>query len=187
MGNPSISLRFTIFLSLSLSVTPFVLSLNYNKQSRPPPSQSPIPKATASDLLNLLGSKSQASAVNPSVAKELESCFKFLVPFNPSRSIVKCSSRRILRSNRFSDRHRREEDELVWWPPQSVLELARLAVDSGGDPGAIHRTLDPAVIPVSFISLLELVNIRLDGLNYCFINIIRYVFEDITSICNELF
>lgn len=62
-----------------------------------------------------------------------------------------------MRSSRFDDRSRREEDELVWWPPQSVLELARLAVDSGGDPGAIHRTLDPAIIPVSFISLLELV------------------------------
>lgn len=141
MANPSISLRFTVFLSLSLSVTPFALSPNYNKQS-------PISKATPSDLLNLLGSKSQASAVNPSSAKELKSCFKFLVPFNPIRSNVQCSSRRSLRSSGFGNRSRREEDELVWWPPASVLELARLAVDSGGDPGAIHRTLDPAVIPI---------------------------------------
>ncbi|CAK9328381.1 unnamed protein product [Citrullus colocynthis] len=141
MGNPSISLRFTIFLSLSLSITPFALSPNYNKPS-------PIPKATPSDLLNLLGSKSQASTVNPSVAKELKSCFKFLVPFHPTPSFAKCSSRRSLRSIRFDNRRRREEDELVWWPPQSVLELARLAVDSGGDPGAIHRALDPAIIPI---------------------------------------
>lgn len=150
MGNPSISLRFTIFLSLSLSVTPFALSPNYHKRSSPPPSQSPIPRATPSDLLNLLGSKPQASAVNPSVAQELKSCLKFLVPFHPS------SRRRSLRSNRFSGRirSRRDEDELVWWPPESVLELARLAVDSGGDPGAIHRALDPAVIPVSVISFL---------------------------------
>lgn len=147
MGNPSISLRFTIFLSLSLSITPFALSPNYNKPS-------PIPKATPSDLLNLLGSKSQASTVNPSVAKELKSCFKFLVPFHPTPSFAKCSSRRSLRSTRFDNRRRREEDELVWWPPQSVLELARLAVDSGGDPGAIHRALDPAIIPVSFMYLL---------------------------------
>ena len=28
------------------------------------------------------------------------------------------------------------------------MELARLAVDSGGDPAAIHRTLDPTMIPV---------------------------------------
>ncbi|XP_022961440.1 uncharacterized protein LOC111462023 [Cucurbita moschata] len=141
MGNPSISLRFTMFLSLSLSITPFALSHNYTKPS-------PIPKAAPSDLLNLLGSKSQASTVNPSVAKEIRSCFKFLVPFHPTPSIAKCSSRRSLRSSRFDDRSRREEDELVWWPPQSVLELARLAVDSGGDPGAIHRTLDPAIIPI---------------------------------------
>jgi hypothetical protein len=39
---------------------------------------------------------------------------------------------------------------MIWWPPESVLELARLAVDSGGDPAAIHRLLDPTVIPVSY-------------------------------------
>lgn len=42
----------------------------------------------------------------------------------------------------------REEDELVWWPPRPVLELARLAVDSGGDPAAIQRALDPTMITV---------------------------------------
>lgn len=40
------------------------------------------------------------------------------------------------------------ENQLIWWPPESVLELARLAVDSGGDPDAIHRALDPSVIHV---------------------------------------
>lgn len=39
-------------------------------------------------------------------------------------------------------------NELLWWPPAPVMELAHLAVDSGGDPGAIHRALDPAMIPV---------------------------------------
>lgn len=29
-----------------------------------------------------------------------------------------------------------------------MLELARIAVDSGGDPGAIHRALDPTMIDV---------------------------------------
>lgn len=48
-------------------------------------------------------------------------------------------------------RTRREEDELIWWPPQSVLDLARLAVDSGGDPAAIHRALDPTMITVRFV------------------------------------
>lgn len=45
------------------------------------------------------------------------------------------------------------ENQLIWWPPESVLELARLAVDSGGDPDAIHRALDPSIIPVRYILL----------------------------------
>jgi hypothetical protein len=48
-------------------------------------------------------------------------------------------------------RSHREEDELIWWPPEPVLELARLAVDSGGDPAAIHCVLDPTIIAVSFV------------------------------------
>ena len=40
-------------------------------------------------------------------------------------------------------------DELIWWPPEPVLELACLAVDSGGDPAAIQRALDPTMIAVS--------------------------------------
>jgi hypothetical protein len=38
---------------------------------------------------------------------------------------------------------------MVIWPPAPVMELARLAVDSGGDPGAIQRLLDPTMLPVS--------------------------------------
>lgn len=106
--------------------------------------------------------------MNPGVAKELKSCFKFLVPFHPTPSNAKLSGRRSLRSTGFDDRSRREGDELVWWPPQSVLELARLGVDSGGDPGAIHRTLDPAIIPVSFMYLLLTCFMRFDWLNYKF-------------------
>uniref|UniRef100_A0A0D9X2T8 Uncharacterized protein n=1 Tax=Leersia perrieri TaxID=77586 RepID=A0A0D9X2T8_9ORYZ len=37
---------------------------------------------------------------------------------------------------------------MVMWPPAPVMELARIAVDSGGDPGAIHRALDPTMLPV---------------------------------------
>lgn len=33
-------------------------------------------------------------------------------------------------------------------PPAPVLEIARLAFDSGGDPGSIQRTLDPTIIYV---------------------------------------
>jgi hypothetical protein len=48
------------------------------------------------------------------------------------------------------ERSKSEENELIWWPPEPVLELARLALDSGGDPASIHRALDPTVLPVSF-------------------------------------
>jgi len=48
-------------------------------------------------------------------------------------------------------RSRREEYEHIWWPPEPVLELARLAIDSSGDLAAIHRVLDPTIIVVSFV------------------------------------
>ncbi|KHN43299.1 ATP-dependent Clp protease proteolytic subunit-related protein 3, chloroplastic [Glycine soja] len=43
---------------------------------------------------------------------------------------------------------RGERAYLVAARARPVLELARLAVDSGGDPAAIHRLLDPTIIPV---------------------------------------
>lgn len=52
-------------------------------------------------------------------------------------------------SRRGGDEEEERVNEMVWWPPQPVMELARLAVDSGGDPAAIHRALDPTVLPVS--------------------------------------
>ncbi|XWS42378.1 hypothetical protein CRYUN_Cryun16bG0009500 [Craigia yunnanensis] len=146
MGNPSLSLRFTVFLSLSFaasSSSPFF----FFKPTSPPTSPSNL-KATPYDLLSLLGPPSQSSSVNPSVANELKSCFKFLVPFtltntqqSPDFNFLSCR-RSLLKSRRD------EENELIWWPPEPVLELARLAVDSGGDPGSIHRSLDPTVLPV---------------------------------------
>ncbi|XP_010431184.1 PREDICTED: U-box domain-containing protein 30-like [Camelina sativa] len=39
-----------------------------------------------------------------------------------------------------------DENSLIWWPPEPILELARLVVDSGGDPGSIQRVLDPKMI-----------------------------------------
>lgn len=41
-----------------------------------------------------------------------------------------------------------EEDELVRWPSPPVMELARLTVDSGGNPAVIERSLDPTVVKV---------------------------------------
>lgn len=148
MGNPSISLRFTIFLSLSYaapSSSPLFSFKPASASAAPSPS---IPKATPFDLLSLLGPSSQSSLVNPLVANELKSCFKFLVPFtltSTPRFKFHSGRRSLLKSQR------NEENELIWWPPEPVLDLARLAVDSGGDPGSIHRTLDPTVLPVSQI------------------------------------
>lgn len=149
MGKPCVSVRLTLLFSLSLtasySFTPSSSSSSiFLKQS------SPSPKATHSDLLSLLGSKSQSSSIDPLVAQQLTSCFKFLVPFRPSaKELVpeKCSGRKFLSLKQKGQRE--EEDGLVWWPPQPVLELARLAVDSGGDPAAIQRALDPTMITVS--------------------------------------
>ncbi|GMN43906.1 hypothetical protein TIFTF001_013098 [Ficus carica] len=156
MANSSLSLRFTVLFSLSLSAA-FSFSplpLKPLSLSSPPPPET-TPKATPSDLLSLLGPNRRSSAINPLVARELQSCFKFLVPFAPNRSGTVRESRFSrswsLRSNGNGVRTGREEEEgneLIWWPPRPVLELARLAVDSGGDPGAIQRALDPTIIPV---------------------------------------
>ncbi|CAK9163769.1 unnamed protein product, partial [Ilex paraguariensis] len=159
MGNPSLSIRVAFVLSLSLAASyttsshsPTISFLKSHSNSPDNPNPKPNFKASASDLLSLLGTSQQASAINAEVAQELRSCFKFLVPFTPSHLSPHSDSspfRRALSSKLTcsQSRTRREEDELIWWPPAPVMELARLAVDSGGDPGAIHRTLDPKMIP----------------------------------------
>ncbi|KAK3441595.1 hypothetical protein EUGRSUZ_B01914 [Eucalyptus grandis] len=163
-GKAGLSLRLSFLLSLSLSASYSTCSshsfLSLRSSSPSPPSlSSPIPKATPSDLLSLLGpaasAHSSASSVNPVVADRLRSCFKFLVPFSPPPTTPWCSSvsRKLIAGDGIGSRRaecerRRDEDRLVWWPPEPVLELARLAVDSGGDVGAIHRALDPTPLPV---------------------------------------
>ncbi|KAG6437751.1 hypothetical protein SASPL_102679 [Salvia splendens] len=125
------------YSSPSLSAPPLFLS-HSPEISRPNPR--PL-KATTSDLLSLLGSPQQAASVN---SAQLRSCFKFLAPFNQT-----LPNRRALTSqlNTPLTRTAEEIDHLIWSPPP-VLELVRLAVDSGGDPGAIHRALDPTIITV---------------------------------------
>ncbi|XP_039002316.1 uncharacterized protein LOC120128750 isoform X2 [Hibiscus syriacus] len=146
LGIPSLSLRFSIFISFSFAASSSSPFFSSKLQPPPPSSSSSIPKATPSDLLSLLGAPSQSSSVNPLVANELKSCFNFLVPFNPIKnspdSKFPFSRRSLLKSPRD------KENDLVWWPPEPVLELARLAFDSGGDPDSIHRALDPTVLPV---------------------------------------
>ncbi|CAN4111077.1 unnamed protein product [Withania somnifera] len=147
MSRPLFSFKFAFFFSVSFAASYTVTSTStfFSFRNLKLPS-SAVPKATAADLLALLGPPQQASAINSQEARQLRSCFKFLVPFSPSSQ---SPNRRSL-SSKLSDRRRstREENELIWWPPAPVMELARLAVDSGGDVAAIQRTLDPTVIPI---------------------------------------
>lgn len=148
MTKPSLSIKFAFALSLSLALSYSSPSSSFSIKRHSFPGRS---KASASDLLSLLGTREQASKVYPKEAQDLMSCLKFLVPFSPSlgnSQLETCSTRRKVSSTMASFRSRREEDELIWWPPQPVLELARLAVDSGGDPAAIQRTLDPTMLNV---------------------------------------
>ncbi|CAH1428367.1 unnamed protein product [Lactuca virosa] len=43
-----------------------------------------VTTATAGDILALLGTSQQAVSVDPQVVVELQSCFKFIIPFNPT-------------------------------------------------------------------------------------------------------
>ncbi|OAY44040.1 hypothetical protein MANES_08G117600v8 [Manihot esculenta] len=149
MGNPSFSLRFAVFLSFSVAASSSS-QFFFQKLGSPFSSTPPIPKAMPSDLLSVLGPTKQSSKINPLVSRELKSCFKFLVPFSPSNTKPQnqhsYSNRKLAYIIQF--RNQGEENELIWWPPEPVLELARLALDSGGDPDVIHRALDPSILPI---------------------------------------
>ncbi|XP_019083973.1 PREDICTED: uncharacterized protein LOC104707029 [Camelina sativa] len=149
MVNSYIPLRFTIFISFSIAASS---SFKLHSASHAPSS---LPKATADDLISVLGPSYAASSLNPIVSRDIKSCLKFLVPFKPDKpkpEFGRCSLRTGLCSGKIEAVEKRskveDENSLVWWPPEPILELARLAVDSGGDPGSIQRTLDPKVIPV---------------------------------------
>ncbi|KAL9253414.1 hypothetical protein AKJ16_DCAP05457 [Drosera capensis] len=133
-------------VNLAVVVVSFVAAAA-SFSSPPPP-----PKATTADLLAVLGPARLSTKVNPVVAKNLRSCFKFLVPFDPrSESDKKWLIRRFgdgKRGRKGKWRDEEGEDELVWEPPRVVMELARIVVDSGGDVGSVHRKLDPTMIPV---------------------------------------
>ncbi|XP_021859018.1 uncharacterized protein [Spinacia oleracea] len=152
------------YLSLSSSIKVALLfSLSFTATSTSSPSlffSNPKPyfpfslssrhlhKATAADLLSLLGPEDQASNVDPIEAKQLRSCLKFLVPFNLTSiedDVVSVKRRSMV--GVIGQRREIEEDELIRWPPSSVLDLARLSFDYGGDPGVIHHALDPTIIP----------------------------------------
>ena len=151
-----LKLAFTISLAVSFSVsccaTPSSPSSHTSSRS-PSRSPPPSPQAVAADLLSVLAGPRAAARVPAAEASRLRACLRFLSPVNPTASKVPyCSwsgggSRKFLREGR--DAGAAEADEMVMWPPAPVMELARIAVDSGGDPGAIHRALDPTMLPVS--------------------------------------
>lgn len=160
MGTSSLCFRFMLVISLSytISSSPFLSQKTFFPLSSSIKASSSTHKAIAADLICILGSRDQASSININEAEKLKSCLKFLVPFTPKTGTLTERKRDLLAADdqlRSTDRivfarRRRIEDELIWSPPASVLELARLAVDSGGDPGAIHGALDPTILPVSF-------------------------------------
>lgn len=166
MGNPPFqSLRYAFLLSVSLAASYTTTSAVFFPKLKPNPPSQPhsqsaisVPKATAKDLITLLGPPHQASSVNQQEATDLKSCFKFLVPFAPATKTqpeIFTPARRSLSSVKLINKSSKEveDNELIWWPPEPVMELARLAIDSGGDPGVIHRALDPTVIQVNFFLL----------------------------------
>ncbi|CAK9149450.1 unnamed protein product, partial [Ilex paraguariensis] len=78
MGNPSLSIRVAFVLSLSLAASyttsshsPTISFLKSHSNSPDNPNPKPNFKASASDLLSLLGTSQQASAINAEVAQEL--------------------------------------------------------------------------------------------------------------------
>ncbi|KAI5008829.1 hypothetical protein ZWY2020_009877 [Hordeum vulgare] len=107
----------------------------------------PSPRAVAADLLAVLAGPRAAARVPAGEASRLNSCLRFLSPVNPAATSAAYpwrGSRKVL----LEGCDAAEADAMVMWPPAPVLELARIAVDSGGDPGAIHRLLDPTMLPV---------------------------------------
>ncbi|GLT38018.1 hypothetical protein SLA2020_122910 [Shorea laevis] len=154
MGNPSLVLRFAvIFLYLTATASSSPLFSDLSSSTLPPS----VPKATPSYLLSLLGPPSQSSSFNPLVANELRlrSCFRFLVPFTPPKTLeieLQClsleSSPNLRKETIVVKSPRDKENMRIWYPPEPVLELARHVFNSSGDPASIHCALDPTNITV---------------------------------------
>lgn len=166
MGSSSFSLKLAFSFSVSISLAVSLASspppslpkipsvLAFKSSYQPPPPSSP--RSFASHLLALLGSSNDSSDVPVSEAREIVSCFRFLVPFSPPSSAKNEHLRR-----------RQGANDMIWWPPESVVELAFLAIDSGGDPAVIQAALDPTPLPVSCrSSKLFATNIGLNSFLY---------------------
>lgn len=117
------------------------------------------PAKIAANLVALLGSEEDARSVDPDLAQELLSCLRFLVPRVESRRGFEFRNGEISDGNvetrrSFSSRKwlAVAQDErvkkLIWWPPAPVMELARSAVEWGGDHSVIERALNSTHYPV---------------------------------------
>ncbi|KAK4339670.1 hypothetical protein RND71_041132 [Anisodus tanguticus] len=116
-------------------------------------------KKSTTQLLPLV--QPPCSSISKSAAKKIKSLLKLRSSASPPTSTsLSCKLSRgtstpvLLQIHRSQNsklsngRSVSEENELIWWPPAPVMELARLAVDSGGDTASIQRTLNPTPIPV---------------------------------------
>ncbi|KAL7599112.1 hypothetical protein Lser_V15G27150 [Lactuca serriola] len=170
MWNPSSLSSLPLKIAFIISFSLIASSSSYS-----PPTPNPryhfisVPKvnskkpsattATAGDILALLGTPQHVASIDPQVVAELQSYFKFIVPFNPttntppgycfnlinrlSQSLTESRIRFPRRTLNSKPRRDAEsyQNELIWSPPTPVLEIARLAFDSGGDPGLIPRSV----------------------------------------------
>lgn len=95
------------------------------------------PLTTASSLLSLFGGPSQASSVNPALARQLLSCLHFLVP--PRLQAWDCALPRAAFPKKRLSKH--AVADLIHRPPRAVAELARRAVEWGGDVSVVLKSL----------------------------------------------
>ncbi|XP_020588791.1 uncharacterized protein LOC110030421 [Phalaenopsis equestris] len=150
----SFSLAFSSSSHTPLPILPkFPTNLSlksFSSRSSPSPHLSTSSQNIAADLLSLFGSRKDASRIPQDEARQLRSCLRFLVP--PASDSLK---RRQTISEQLRRRELVEENNMVWWPPTPVMELARLAVDSGGDPATIQRALDPTKLLVPDVEGLK--------------------------------
>lgn len=145
------ALALSLVCSSSFPLPPSRSSLRVSSSpSAAPRNPAPCPRSLAADLLSILGTRNDAAAVDKREAGRIWSCLRFLVPFSHApgdclrlRSGAPRNGREIRAGSRA------EEDEWIRWPPEPVLDLARIAVDSGGDPAAIQMALDPTMLQVS--------------------------------------
>ncbi|KAH9603527.1 hypothetical protein KSS87_019851 [Heliosperma pusillum] len=109
----SSSLKFALFISLSFTTNTNTITASHHRTLSPT-------KATAVDLLSLLGPAHRAAQVDPTVARDLWSCLNFLVPFHPTTYDLKRRSMTQLGQRRESDA---VDNGRIWWPPPAVPDI----------------------------------------------------------------